>query len=67
MRGVYNASQRAATADSIRIALFGNQGVHGGSELEALERGEYRDVLSLVRVLVSGPTSKFEVDCLVDR
>lgn len=33
----------------------------------AMRNGDYRDVLSLERVLVHGPASKFEVDTVLDR
>lgn len=66
MKGVYSPTQRGGNAESIRVALFGKKGVEV-SEDDALKRGEYRDVLSLVRVLVHGPQSKFEVDSVIDR
>jgi hypothetical protein len=33
----------------------------------AFQQGDYRDILSLVRVLVNGPASKAEVDIIIDR
>eukprot|EP00897_Mesotaenium_endlicherianum_P000189 jgi/Mesen1/10170/ME000076S09682 len=33
----------------------------------ALRNGDYRDVMSLMRVLVHGPASKFEVDTITER
>lgn len=33
----------------------------------ALKQGDYRDILSLTRVLVHGPQSKHEVDNIIDR
>uniref|UniRef100_A0A1D1Y2D0 Paladin n=1 Tax=Anthurium amnicola TaxID=1678845 RepID=A0A1D1Y2D0_9ARAE len=34
---------------------------------EALKQGEYRDILSLTRVLVNGPKCKAEVDMVIER
>lgn len=34
---------------------------------EAYRQGDYRDVLSLTRVLANGPASKIEVDKVIDR
>lgn len=34
---------------------------------EALRMGDYRDILSLTRVLVHGPESKADVDSIIDR
>ncbi|MCO5569307.1 hypothetical protein L7F22_023019 [Adiantum nelumboides] len=34
---------------------------------EAYRQGDYRDVLSLTRVLANGPVSKVEVDTIIDR
>lgn len=34
---------------------------------EAYRQGDYRDVLSLTRVLANGPASKVEVDKVIDR
>lgn len=36
-------------------------------DTEAFQQGDYRDILSLTRVLASGPASKAEVDVVVDR
>ncbi|KAL6009023.1 hypothetical protein ACLOJK_022250 [Asimina triloba] len=37
------------------------------SEEEALKQGDYRDILSLTRVLMYGPKSKEEVDSIIER
>ncbi|XP_024981038.1 paladin isoform X1 [Cynara cardunculus var. scolymus] len=37
------------------------------SYLEAREKGDYRDILSLTRVLVHGPESKSDVDNVIER
>ena len=37
------------------------------SNEEALGMGDYRDILSLTRVLVHGPQSKADVDIVIDR
>ncbi|XP_031251036.1 paladin isoform X1 [Pistacia vera] len=37
------------------------------SDKEALRMGDYRDILSLTRVLVYGPQSKADVDIVIDR
>lgn len=37
------------------------------SDEEALRNGDYRDILSLTRVLVNGPKSKAEVDLVIER
>lgn len=34
---------------------------------DSLKQGDYRDILSLTRVLVCGPKSKEEVDIVIDR
>lgn len=34
---------------------------------DALKQGDYRDILSLTRVLVYGPKSKDEVDMIIER
>lgn len=34
---------------------------------EELKRGDYRDILSLMRVLLYGPKSKAEVDSVIER
>jgi len=34
---------------------------------EALKQGDYRDILSLTRVLICGPKSKEEVDIIIER
>lgn len=36
-------------------------------DMEAFKLGDYRDILSLTRVLASGPASKAEVDLVIDR
>lgn len=36
-------------------------------DTEAFQQGDYRDILSLTRVLASGPASKAEVDVVIDR
>ncbi|ERN03230.1 hypothetical protein AMTR_s00003p00177190 [Amborella trichopoda] len=36
-------------------------------EEEAFKQGEYRDILSLIRVLIYGPKCKEEVDTVIDR
>lgn len=36
-------------------------------DMEAFRQGDYRDILSLTRVLASGPASKAEVDVVIDR
>jgi len=33
----------------------------------ALKMGDYRDILSLTRVLIHGPQSKADVDIVIDR
>lgn len=37
------------------------------ADTEAFMQGDYRDILSLTRVLASGPASKAEVDVVIDR
>lgn len=37
------------------------------SDDEARKMGDYRDILSLIRVLVHGPESKADVDSVIDR
>lgn len=37
------------------------------SYFEAREKGDYRDILSLTRVLVRGPESKSDVDIVIER
>lgn len=37
------------------------------SDEEALKMGDYRDILSLTRVLVYGPKSKADVDIIIER
>lgn len=37
------------------------------SEEEAFKIGDYRDILSLTRVLMYGPKSKADVDIVIDR
>lgn len=37
------------------------------SDEEALRMGDYRDILSLTRVLMHGPKSKAEVDVVIER
>lgn len=37
------------------------------SEEEALRMGDYRDILSLTRVLMYGPQSKSDVDIVIER
>ncbi|KAI7983541.1 Paladin [Camellia lanceoleosa] len=41
--------------------------LHRASDEEAQEMGDYRDILSLTRVLVSGPKSKADVDVIIER
>eukprot|EP00271_Cylindrocystis_brebissonii_P022366 TRINITY_DN8584_c2_g1_i1.p1 TRINITY_DN8584_c2_g1~~TRINITY_DN8584_c2_g1_i1.p1 ORF type:complete len:1580 (+),score=309.80 TRINITY_DN8584_c2_g1_i1:485-5224(+) len=41
--------------------------VKGDEQEELLRKGEYRDILSLERVLVYGPAAKFEADAIIDR
>lgn len=48
----------------------GNQPLLSSSEdsyLEAREKGDYRDILSLTRVLLRGPESKSDVDIIIER
>lgn len=40
---------------------------HFNSDDEARKLGDYRDILSLIRVLVHGPESKASVDSVIDR
>lgn len=35
--------------------------------IEAFRQGDYRDILSLTRVIANGPASKSEVDSVIDR
>jgi hypothetical protein len=51
------------------ILLAGNQQVVSSPVVGSLafQQGDYRDILSLVRVLVNGPASKAEVDIIIDR
>jgi hypothetical protein len=51
------------------ILLAGNQQVVSTPVVGSLafQQGDYRDILSLVRVLVNGPASKAEVDIIIDR
>lgn len=37
------------------------------TDAEAHEMGDYRDILSLTRVLVHGPQSKADVDIIIER
>lgn len=37
------------------------------SDEEALRMGDYRDILSLTRVLIHGPKSKADVDIIIER
>ncbi|KAJ8748544.1 hypothetical protein K2173_003445 [Erythroxylum novogranatense] len=37
------------------------------SDEEALKMGDYRDILSLARVLINGPQSKADVDIIIDK
>lgn len=37
------------------------------SSEEALKMGDYRDILSLTRVLIHGPQSKADVDSVIER
>lgn len=37
------------------------------SNEEALRMGDYRDILSLTRVLIHGPQSKADVDIVIER
>ncbi|KAL7171900.1 hypothetical protein ACSBR2_031567 [Camellia fascicularis] len=41
--------------------------LHRASDEEAQEMGDYRDILSLTRVLVCGPKSKADVDVIIER
>ncbi|CAL5423185.1 unnamed protein product [Camellia sinensis] len=41
--------------------------LHQASDIEAQEMGDYRDILSLTRVLVCGPKSKADVDVIIER
>ncbi|GMP87299.1 hypothetical protein CsSME_00039736 [Camellia sinensis var. sinensis] len=40
--------------------------LHQASDIEAQEMGDYRDILSLTRVLVCGPKSKADVDVIIE-
>lgn len=40
---------------------------HFSSDDEARKLGDYRDILSLIRVLVHGPESKADIDSVIDR
>lgn len=40
---------------------------HSNSDDEARKLGDYRDILSLIRVLAHGPESKSDIDTVVDR
>jgi hypothetical protein len=37
------------------------------SDEEALRMGDYRDILSLTRVLIHGPQSKADVDIIIEK
>ena len=37
------------------------------SDEEALRMGDYRDILSLTRVLIHGPKSKADVDIIIEK
>lgn len=51
------------------ILLAGSQQVVSSPVVGSLafQQGDYRDILSLVRVLVNGPAMKAEVDIIIDR
>lgn len=41
--------------------------VSSNSDDEARKSGDYKDILSLIRVLIHGPESKADVDSIIDR
>lgn len=51
------------------VLVAGNQKVvtRPADDTEAYQQGDYRDILSLTRVLADGPASKAEVDVVIDR
>ncbi|CAI9300371.1 unnamed protein product [Lactuca saligna] len=50
---------------SLPLTKSGNQDLLSSNE--AREKGDYRDILSLTRVLVHGPESKSDVDVVIER
>ncbi|GER55121.1 paladin [Striga asiatica] len=57
----------AALKSSSRIVGIPSCGELLNSDNEARKMGDYRDILSLIRVLVHGPESKADVDFVIDR
>jgi hypothetical protein len=57
------------STDIISPHLFANNRMvqRPAIDTEAFQQGDYRDILSLIRVLASGPASKAEVDVIIER
>lgn len=63
-----SVSSSKGTDNSSPQFLANNRMVHRpANDMEAFRQGDYRDILSLTRVLASGPASKTEVDVVIDR
>jgi protein-tyrosine phosphatase len=63
-----SVSSSKGTDNSSHQFLANNRMVHRpANDMEAFRQGDYRDILSLTRVLASGPASKAEVDVVIDR
>ncbi|KAJ7215111.1 hypothetical protein O6H91_Y473400 [Diphasiastrum complanatum] len=60
------ASSSAVTAYSSALA-WNQTVVRPVDDNEAFKQGDYRDILSLIRVVAIGPTSKAEVDKVIDK
>lgn len=57
--------QSEGKLSSLPLTKSGNQDLLSSNE--AREKGDYRDILSLTRVLVHGPESKSDVDIVIER
>ncbi|XP_072951302.1 uncharacterized protein [Typha angustifolia] len=55
------------TAETHFVSTSPSEIFYQNSDDDALKQGDYRDILSLTRVLVCGPKSKEEVDIVIDR
>lgn len=61
-------SERSESLDRRLVTLVGQeQSASKSLDEEPFEHGDYRDILSLTRVLMYGPQSKAEVDAIIDR
>lgn len=59
----------STSTDIVNFHLMANNKMvqRPADDTEAFRQGDYRDILSLTRVLASGPASKDEVDVVIDR